>query len=216
MATNNFYTDESRLSSALAGDLFYDRTTATLHVATGTGGLSEITSPQFTTIEAHGVKYKTQTFEDRPTVFGSPLRIQWSVSDVEVLNAQDAHTFASELMRVNAQKLKMAIAHDCADCLNCPKCDIKVQQHQDDIRQRTNFIMQASCKSDRHTAHMTMCPNGKAAVVKGSTALVPDLAMMPQTLFTDISTTMVPTPEPQPYMRPTSPDTPMTAADEAW
>lgn len=185
-------------------------------VATGTITASKITQPEFTTIEAHGVKYKTQTFEDRPTVFGSPLRIQWTVRDMELLNINDTQDFAARLMQKNAQELKMAIARTCPDCLECPKCDIKVQRDQDDIRQQTHFIMQASCKSDRHTAHMTMCPNGKAAVLKGSTALVPDLATMPQTQFTDIPTTMVPMPEPQPYMRPTSPDTPMTAADEAW
>lgn len=189
---------------------------STSSIATGTITASKIMQPEFTTIEAHGVKYKTQTFEDRPTVFGSPLRIQWMVSDFDVLKANDVRDFASERMKANARELKMAIAKTCPDCLECPKCDIKIQQEQNDIRQQTHFVMQATCKSERHTAHMTMCPNGKAAVLKGSTALVPDLATMPQLQFTDISTTMVPTPEPRPYMRPISPDTPMTAADEAW
>lgn len=205
MASNTFYTDTSRLTVS-------DLTTSLGNFAITASN----TAFDPATIEAHGVKYKTQKFEDRPTVFGSPLRIQWTVRDLELLNVSDTQDFAARLMQKNAQELKMAIAKNCPDCLECPKCDIKVQRQQDDLRQQTQFLMQASCKSDRHTAHMTMCPNGKAAVLKGSTALVPDLAIMPMTQFTDIPTTMVPMPEPQPYMRPISPDTPMTAADEAW
>lgn len=205
MASNTFYTDTSRLTVS-------DLTTSLGNFAITASNVA--LDP--TTIQAHGIKYKAQKFEDRPTVFGSPLRIQWTVRDMELLNVSDTQDFAARLMQKNAQELKMAIAKNCPDCLECPRCDIKVQRQQDDMRQQTLFLMQASCKSDRHTAHMTMCPNGKAAVLKGSTALVPDLAIMPQLQFTNIPTTMVPTPEPQPYIRPISPDTPMTAADEAW
>lgn len=205
MASNTFYTDTSRLTVS-------DLTTSLGNFAIAASN----TALDPTTIQAHGVKYKAQKFEDRPTVFGSPLRIQWTVRDMELLNVNDTQDFSARLMQKNAQELKAAVAKNCPDCLECPRCDIKVQRQQDDLRQQTLFLMQASCKSDRHTAHMTMCPNGKAAVLKGSTALVPNLATMPQLQFTDIPTTMVPTPEPQPYMRPISPDTPMTAADEAW
>lgn len=208
--TNDFYTAVDTLTSlSVSGP--------GIGIGAITGAITGASiAPQPTTIEAHGVKYKAQKFEDRPTVFGSPLRMQWTVSDLALLSVSDATEFAANLMRKNAQELKMAIAASCPDCLECPKCDIKVQKEQDDLRQQTRFMMQASCKSERNTAHMTMCPNGKAAVIKGSTALVPDLAMMPKTPFTDIPTTKVPSVEPQPYMRPTSPDTPMTAADEAW
>jgi hypothetical protein len=205
MATNTFHTEASRLTVS-------DLTTSLGNFAITASN----TAFDPTTIQAHGVKYKAQKFEDRPTVFGSPLRIQWTVKDFELLNVNDTQDFAARLVQRNAQELKMGIAKNCPDCLECPKCDIKVQRDQDDLRQETRFIMQASCKSDRHATHMMMCPNGKAAVLKGSTALVPDLTNMPQTQFTDIPTTMVPTLEPQPYMRPISPDTPMTAADEAW
>jgi hypothetical protein len=205
LKTNDFYTTADALSANISGIGFGTITAANTSLQL-----------QPTTIEAHGVKYKTQKFEDRPTLFGSPLRMQWNVSDMSLLTVPDADAFAAELMRKNVRELKMTIAATCPDCVECPKCDIKVQKEQDDLRQATRFLLQASCKSERNTAHMMFCPNGKAAVIKGSTALVPDLAMMPRPEFTDIPNTMVSTPKPQPYMRPISPDTPMTAADEAW
>ena len=218
MASNDFYTDTTGLTvNNPCGEIVLGALSASaLRATTYDSHAVTAATPRSTTIETHGVKYKTQTFEDRPTVFGSPLRMRWMVSDFDTLNHRDPNAYAAERLRVNAQALKMAIAKKCPDCLECPKCDISVHREADDIRQETLFLLKATCKSEHHTAHMTMCPNRKAAVLKGSTAMVPDIESEPALQFTDIPATMVPIPEPDPYMRPISPDTPMTAADEAW
>lgn len=184
--------------------------------AINTSGIAAINTSGFTAINAHGIKYKSQTFEDRPTLFGSPLRIQWSVDELDLVAAYDHHAFDERLISQNTNRLKRAIRQDCADCLECPKCDIKVRQERSPIYRVTQFTVQALCRSERQPANMIVCPNGKAAVIKGSTALVPEVNDMPRRAFTEIPATEAPTGEPEPYIRATSPDTPMTAADEAW
>lgn len=163
-----------------------------------------------------GIKYKTQNFEDRPTIFGAPLRISWTMPSLVALAMPDAKSFERDLTYSNGEKLKHAIAKDAPDCVGCPHCTITVKHQADLMRDERQFMMNASCSNQRGNSVSVQCPSGKTAVRKGSTALVADLGeTVFDPVFNDIPGTSVSMPEPEPYIR-KDPDRPTSDSGPAW
>lgn len=163
-----------------------------------------------------GVKYKAQTFEDRPTVFGAPLRISWAVPRLVAQAMPDAKSFERDLTYSNGEKLKHAIAKDAPDCVGCPHCSITVKHQADLLRDERQFVMDASCANQRGNNVSVQCPSGKSAVRKGSTALVADLGdALIEPHFNEIPGTSVSMLKPEPYIS-ADPDKPTSDIGTAW
>ncbi len=159
------------------------------------------------------VQYKTQTFEDRKTVFGAQLRISWTVPEV-MLKDSDAR-LARMLAIQHGEKLRAEIKRECPDCDSCPKLRMEVSERDDFNRAQRQYVMTASCRTDRQSGFMQVCPNGKTAVLKGHTALVAASEWAGEMPFIDIPGTSVSSPEPATYIR-TDPDKPTSDIGETW
>jgi hypothetical protein len=159
------------------------------------------------------VQYKPQTFEDRKTVFGAQLRISWTVPEMMVEDS-DAR-LARQLAIKHGEQLRAEIKRECPDCDSCPKLRMEVSERDDFHRAERQYVMTASCRTDRQSGFMQVCPNGKTAVLKGHTALVAANEWAGTTPFIDIPGTSVSSPEPAPYIR-TDPDKPTSDIGEAW
>jgi hypothetical protein len=167
-------------------------------------------------VNVAGVSYKTQKFEDRKTVFGAQLRVQVRVPEYVLKDAREPESFVRTLIADNAEKLKAEVAAQCPDCAACPHNELRMDEHDDFARAERIYLLTARCRSDGLANAMSrVCPDGKTAVLKGYTVLVPDLKDAPYPTHIDIPGTSVSTPEPEPYIR-KDPDRPTSDSGAAW
>lgn len=164
-----------------------------------------------------GVKYKKQSFDDRPTIFGDMLRISWSITDFELRSAVDTfHDVQQRYRDINGRKLGHHIKGACPDCVECSHLKVTEVQQVDLHRAATNFALTAKCDIGKNEGVMVRCPNGKFAVRKGMIALVPETAPLPEQPLTEIPATEVLKQESAPYIRSQERDRPTSAAPDAW
>lgn len=164
------------------------------------------------TLMHSGIEYKTQNFEDRPTVFGAPLRIRIAVPEYLARSGEDHEKL---LVRDNAEKLRHAIKKDCPDCETCPHMQVNMHRHVDIYKDETVHELTAVCANKTGNSHSVVCPNGKTAVRQGSTVLVPKVETTFEPIFHDIPGTPVHKLEPEPYIR-KDPDRPTSDTADAW
>lgn len=159
-----------------------------------------------------GIEYQAQNFNDRPTLFGAPLRIRIAIPTYLTRSGEDHE---KRLVRDNSEKLQHAIKKDCADCEMCPHMQVNMTRHVDAIRDESVYELTAACRNKSGNSHSLLCPNGKTAVRQGSTVLVPKVETTFEPTFHDIPGTSVHELKPEPYIR-KDPDKPTSDTGEAW
>lgn len=176
------------------GDIAIDPSTFTINTLTP-DGIKQITTSAGT-ISASTPPSRRVMEDNRPGVAQKPLAIRVSIDDFERLSRNDDAHLIRLIQNANNQ-LHRAIQDEtrCADCRNL---EIKVEQHDDQLRATTNHVLTAQCGLRKPGMTNVVCPDGRVSGVADQSLYQPE--------------SIVYAPEVTPKANPDQP----TGFDEAW
>lgn len=158
---------------------------------------------------------KPQKFEDRPTLFGEVLRITWRITEHELTSVRDGDELINRVAHIHNRKLELYVKATCPDCHGCAHARVVAQEQYEPLRATQSYSLTASCQ--KRDAVVAQCPNGKFAVRKGHTAMVPNVAEISEAPIKEVPAgTEVHIRKPQPYISSQERDKPTSAAPDAW
>jgi len=158
---------------------------------------------------------KVKTFEDDPTVFGQVLQEKILVSRIDEMRfGNDA---LSDRIRQSSERMRREVADHMPRCAKCSNFMLEVIPTQDLISDTTTHILRTKCKG-APSGSTNVCPDGELAVKRGFRA-VSHSRLHTGPLLADNTMPLLSTwHESMPVKTNirTSPDTPMTASEDAW